>query len=297
MKKFAKNRLLGENGMVAYYGDEEARHVLNDPIEANPIVDPAAARDLLIDDDFVPQNVNDLVIGVATLLRSIPGESVGMVYKAIKNIVQNNASDAINDIWFRGEKKGEETMKKNKNTTLEQRLAEQKLRNVIRKIIREDVFNEKRDEDDDFDVDDVKNVKDADEMDYAAFGKVLDDIDPRPTGEPWSNSGVKQAIDKSVRKFSFLTKLAEEDPEKYESMVWDAVDDYIKFLEKSVGKEGPDGEEVTPEDIEFLRKHPEAVEETDDFRKFLDKYVRRAGYNSRTDYNPKKRVKHTNEEE
>lgn len=89
----------------------------------------------------------------------------------------------------------------------------------------------------------------------------------------FSTSGAKSAVDKAIRKSQFMRKLQLEDPEGFEELLLTAIDDWLDYLTSSG--------ELTDDDKTFLKTDPNmiaAVQEGDEFREFLHKYILRAGY-------------------
>lgn len=80
-------------------------------------------------------------------------------------------------------------------------------------------------------------------------------------------SGAKQAVDKAMQKAQWLGAMHLERPDDIEITILTAMNDYVKFLAKTG--------ELTPEDVQLLKDHPDIVRTLDGFREFLDKYVRR----------------------
>lgn len=258
-------------------------------IKPDPIVDPAVARDLVIDNDFVPRDVNELVIGVTTLMRSVRPENVETMYSGIKGLLKKQAEEAV-DATANGKNDGVDSMVTSESHDV---VAENVIRTAIRKIINESDAakklaqvkpdNDVDDDDDAFGDEPVSGVRAKVDPDseLSTFAGELDTIDPRPDGKKWSVSGAKQAIDKATRKAQFLAKLQAEKPRAFERMVDMATADYIDYLESSKGK-GEEGD-IPEEDIRFMRKNPDFVQELDGFRDFLHNYVRHWGYKSDTD--------------
>lgn len=304
-----KKSTIKEIGTNVLSGDNIAYKHMNGPILPNPVMDPAAARDTSIDEDFTPKDLNELVIGVSTLLRSVPPESVGPVYNGIKQVIRAQAENALkaNSTMITNKKGGEDSM----NDKNKQAVAEATLRHVIRGIIKEGPLAAKKfldlgtEPDNDFDDEPVSGVRskvgfddeeeetsDDEPGGLAAFAARLDAELPQDKldkdGNPrkWSVSGAKQAIDKSVRKLGFMSKLQAQDPERFDRYMAQWTDEYIQHLQDEAGAKDAAGNygDITPDDIKFLRKNPLALQQSDEFRTWLHNYVREMGYNSGTDY-------------
>lgn len=87
----------------------------------------------------------------------------------------------------------------------------------------------------------------------------------------FSVSGAKQAVDKALKKATFLASMDDADRDL---MVLEAVKDYISMLEKTIDDSDPDA--PTVDDIQLMYDHPMIVAEMPGFREFLHKHVKRA---------------------
>jgi len=80
-----------------------------------------------------------------------------------------------------------------------------------------------------------------------------------------TESGAKQAVDKSLEKAKFVAGLP---PEDLQIITLTAMNDYIDFLNKSG--------ELTSADVQLMKDHPAIVSELEGFREFLEKSLKRA---------------------
>lgn len=75
-------------------------------------------------------------------------------------------------------------------------------------------------------------------------------------------TGVKSEEFKTIQKANFLANM---DPKERADLIDTARDEYVTFL--------ADGGDLDPEEVELLKKSPEAVEELEGFRDWLDAYI------------------------
>lgn len=88
----------------------------------------------------------------------------------------------------------------------------------------------------------------------------------------FTKEAAKKAVETAMERFRVLHAM---DPEDMAEMVLDGVDDYIDMLAKTG--------ELTDDDEAFLRLNPTHVAESDTFREFFSKYVKKAAREDRAD--------------
>lgn len=81
----------------------------------------------------------------------------------------------------------------------------------------------------------------------------------------WKPSMAKKAVQQALAKLRFL--VGEMSEEERDSLVARAIADYVKYLNSSG--------EVTPEELQLLKDHPDLVSELDGFREFASDYIKR----------------------
>lgn len=79
-----------------------------------------------------------------------------------------------------------------------------------------------------------------------------------------STSGATRLKTTGLAKLAHMAKMDHEDVLDY---MFDKVNDYVKYLDRSG--------ELTPEEVSTLKRHPDIVIDLDGFREFLHKYIRK----------------------
>lgn len=82
----------------------------------------------------------------------------------------------------------------------------------------------------------------------------------------------KKAVATAMERFKVLHSM---DPDDLEEMVLTGTDEYIDMLAKTG--------ELTDDDEKFMRQHPDVVAQSETFREFFSKYVKRAVRDDRAD--------------
>lgn len=88
----------------------------------------------------------------------------------------------------------------------------------------------------------------------------------------WTKEGAKKAIETALERFKVLHDM---DPEELNDMLLDGADEYIDTLAKTG--------ELDDEEVDFMRKNSDKVMDSDAFREFFSKYVKRAVRDLRAD--------------
>lgn len=229
-------------------------------MNVNPSVDPqtkATGLGIPINPHFVPSNSVELMVGLKSLLKDAESIDIPNIYNVIKA--------AIEDFENKNSKHREGS-----NNMSAEKQVEENLRRLIRKMIAE---GPKKEEDSDWATADEKEgfteiepelpelapSNDEEigsrEMNFAEIAKELGFNSAR---------GAQGVVDTVISKMRFLLSIP---PEAREFLVLVALDDYIEYL-KSSG-------EVTDEDEQLLRSHPELVQELDGFREHMAKFIRK----------------------
>ena len=282
------------------------------PINVNSVVDPSAQ---LTDKDHKnakPQNSVELQVAIKKITNSLPDEEASKIYDTVVNALQKddkedkmktqskkNVEEAIrqtvrkmiDEAWVKDPKTGadiwtDETPKKNKPATLstpgptsggmppvkkiplgvrggEAEKRFQKTKASLASALKSPVVDDVEDVEEmpsDVSAAKRKNVMMTD-VAGASFQQIADELG-------FAVSGAKQAVDKALAKVQWLTNVAQTNPEDLDIMTLNAMNDYITYLNKSG--------ELTSEDVELMRSHPDIVQSLDGFREFLDKYIRKA---------------------
>lgn len=138
---------------------------------------------------------------------------------------------------------------------------EEAIRKEVRKIISEmkpgkfvDPADAAADEDEEIERRKMNTMSD---VGGATFQEIADELG-------FAVSGAKQAVDKALSKAQFVATM---DQDELEVLVLQSMGDYIDKLAKSG--------ELTPEDVQLMKSHPDIVRELDGFREFLDKALRK----------------------
>lgn len=270
IKKSALRDLVNEALDGGHLGDLRLPGEVAPPVNVNAVVDPSAAQTDPMNCDFVPQTKQELEAALKEMMKSVSDDEAPAVYSAMK--------DALVDFGDDGE---EEQMKK-KGNEMDTARVEEAVRVNIRKIISEisprfDMsysgtdFGHSRDpkdaDDDDDDLDDDGNkrrraykstaIGGMEDVGGASFEDIAADLG-------FSVAGAKQAVDKALEKARFLAGMDEDDKE---ILILTAMNDYIDQLASSG--------ELSPQDVQLMKDHPDIVRELDGFREFLHTAVRR----------------------
>ena len=220
---------------------EELRKIvieaLGGGINTNNIVDPSAALTDPMNDDFVPQNKTELAVSISSMLQGISDEEAPCVYKHIKQVIDDNLGEEMNDVNV-----------------------EEVVRKAVRKVLEEkNIKREKEVVDfDDEDDDEDRKMNTAASLGGATFDEIAKSLG-------YSVAGAKQAVDKALEKAQFVGSI---DPDDLEIMTLMAMNDYVDYLSGSG--------ELTPADVQLMKNHPDVLRTLDGFREFLHKYIKRA---------------------
>jgi len=210
------------------------------PVNVNAVVDPSAAVTDPIDSNFKPQTKQELDVALGLLTKQIPIGSVPKAYDDIKSTL-----DAMHKSQEKEDNKMNDKQDKNK--------VEEIVRLRVRKMLSEMGASKSTKA---FKPSAIGTMTDVSGASFEEIAKELN----------FSVAGAKQAVDKALEKAKFVaTKI---DPDDLEIVVLNAMNDYIKMLNKSG--------EISPSDVQLMKDHPEIVRELDGFREFLHNYVRRA---------------------
>lgn len=214
------------------------------PIVANPNIEPLVNDTQLDYVEKMPVDHVELANIIASKLMKVDDEEAPIMYKKISGVIDTVRAD--------NEKDKEMTE------------AEDKLRAVVRKMIRE-AYGE----------DDVKPPTPGPMSDDAeavakkkrgytsaqeAGGSTFDEI-----AAEFGFAGpqaAKAAVERAMLKAQFLAALPNDDRE---FIILSAMDDYINMLEGSG--------ELSSDDVALLRSHPSIVQELEGFRDHMKKFV------------------------
>lgn len=242
--------------------------VINEPAPDDnvPIVpldsqlDRATSVEIPIDDEeYEPENVVELSHAVAALAKKVPPERIVEFFKDVRRL-----TDKAIEAQEKKEKGPEVGPKDNKEIDVD-KIQEMNVRRAVRKILAEAGF----DGEGGYEGSRGTKKKGARELS-------LDDV-AREAGLKGA-SGARQLINKAAQKIKFLLDMPED--ERNEIIIRAAGEyiDYLVDLDKEARKDpATAGEEgISEEDAEFMRDHPEYIQELDGFREFLRKYWLRA---------------------
>lgn len=217
------------------------------PIEPNPNVEPLMNVDQLSYTEKTPVDRVELANVITSKILDLGDDSVAPS-------AYDKLSRALDDIGADEEKDDEITMA-TKTTS------ENKLRLVIRKMIRETYTNEMCATDMD-EAEALTKKKRAYTSSDEAGGASFDEIAAEfGFAGP---AGAKAAVEKALKKMRFLMTLPEDDRD---FLILSAMDDYINTMEKSGN--------ITPEDVQLLRSNPQIVQDLEGFRDHLHKFILR----------------------
>lgn len=242
--------------------------VINEPAPDDnvPIVpldsqlDRAMTVEIPIDDEeYEPENVIELSHAVAVLAKKVPPERIIEFFKNVRRL-----TDRTIEAQEKKEKGPEVGPKDNKEIDVD-KIQEMNVRRAVRKILAEAGF----DGEGGYEGSRGTKKKGARELS-------LDDV-AREAGLQGA-SGARQLINKAAQKIKFLLDMPED--ERNEIIIRAAGEyiDYLVDLDKKARRDpATAGEEgLSEEDAEFMRDHPEYIQELDGFREFLRKYWLRA---------------------
>lgn len=143
---------------------------------------------------------------------------------------------------------------------------EEAIRKEVRKIISEmkpnkfvDPADVAADEDEEIERRKMNTMSD---VGGATFQEIADELG-------FAVSGAKQAVDKALTKAQFVASM---DQDELEVLVLQSMGDYIDKLARTG--------ELSPEDVQLMKAHPDIVRELDGFREFLDRALRKTRKNS-----------------
>lgn len=139
-----------------------------------------------------------------------------------------------------------------------------------------DLFTDVSDTDDDFESDEddgdkilwgMNKKKPAEEpvSDESTFAQIAAELG-------LTTFGALKAVEVALKKMKFLLELPKDEREE---LILEALSDYIEFLQSS--------EELSDEDVAFLKDHPEELSGSDEFRDYLKKYINRELRNNGSD--------------
>jgi len=234
------------------------------PYEDAPLeADPEIEQDLpppVEDEDYVPSDNEELAKSLSLISKFVPAEKIEQFYNKIRELVPGW------DIPIKLE--GATTMNKE----------EQKLRQHIRKIIKEayeeDEYGEHSSYDDYVDPDasaDEQERWDQEERDREKARAEADKeklkgmaVELGAAGP----SGVRRLQGVAMKRLTFIANMPEE---VKDNMHKHATSDYIVTLNKTG--------ELDAEDVKLMRDNPDIVQGLDGYREFLHKYIRREAKN------------------
>lgn len=198
------------------------------PIVANPNVEPLINDTQLDYTERVPVDSVELSNVVGNKLRGLDDSEAPHIYAKLAVIIDD----------------AEDKEKEEKEMT-----NEEKLRAVVRKMLRETYIDEAQPK---------RGYQSSDEAGGNSFDEIAAEFGFA------GPQGAKAAVEKALGKMRFLMKLPEEDRD---FLVLKAMDDYINKLQKTG--------ELAGEDVELLRAHPAIVQDLDGFKDHLHKFVLR----------------------
>lgn len=254
LKKFIDEAITSANPAVINEPQPDAL-----PINANPIVadeDLTAPSDPPVDDpEFVPTNSIELAASLDRLARRIAPELIADFYAEFVKLMER----AENGLLGQTEEQP--------GLTVPKLNVEEAMRIKVREMIAEawgdapDKFidDEDKEEDEEEEEEDAAEQEEIDEK--STFEEIMKYLGFT------SARGAKAIVDRTLEKFSFLWKMQDQDPAKFDEFVLSLVAGYIKQL-ASTG-------ELDAEDIAMLKAHPDMVSELDGFREYAHKYVKR----------------------
>ncbi len=215
------------------------------------------------DDEFVPDNVDELGRAVQALAGQVPSDQIGQFYKSVVKLINRSVADhnqpkeqeIAPDAGVLGDKPTKEDV------------YEEQLRRAIRAVLREGNW----DDDDDF------RYRKDDGPDYAAMD------DPPPNNEPdganldqiasefgyAGASGARQDIERMLRRMRYIAeKMGKGDMENLQDF---AVQEFIDAMLA--------GEYIDEDDVTELQKNTGMVKELESFRFFFVGGIMMPAYN------------------
>lgn len=273
----------------------------DDAVKVNDVVDPQAAATDSSDRDFRPQNAIELKAAVEHIVDTVPDEKAAEVYGKLKKIGDTSSDSYASSSSTQVNDDGKAKMTKSHDNKVEETI-----RRAIRLQLVEQINGSSVTEAEDDDEGENTSKKRRGAYKDTALGHMGDEgtnFTKIAKDLGFSVSGAKQAVDKAIRKTQFLqTKI---DPDDLEVLILTAMNDYINYLagakqsstkqagvdpaewEKEIAKYRdemaelglePDGEtgEISDEDIQLMKDHPDIVRTLPGFRDFLHNYIRRA---------------------
>lgn len=229
------------------------------PVDAQ--IDQEIATSAPVDDeDYVPTNVTELGRAALALSRQVPPEKVEGFYKDVKKLVQATKESKKKD-----DEAPKDKPKESEETDVD-KIQEMKIRSAVRRILSEAGPGEGEGG-----YEGARGTKKKHAREIS-----LDDV-AKAAGLAGA-SGARQLINKAAQKAKFLVDMDEDDRNE---IIINAAGEYIDHLvqlDKDARKNPAlaDQEGMTADDADFMRQHPEYIQELDGFREFLRKYWLRA---------------------
>lgn len=239
----------------------------DDVVNINPTVDPSASLTDPMNPRFVPQNSVEFNVGLNSIIKNVPIESIPKIYKSLKDVIKSKEDELPI-------KQDDDDMTNDKEKTQ----FEESVRVAVRKILSEINPKFSADSDDE----DTSEYGDEDDLDNedspkrkkkayksTALGG-MSDVDGMSFEEiakelGYSVAGAKRAVDMAIEKLRWLATGI--DPDDLEILILQSINDYIDML-AGTG-------ELTPADVQLMKDHPQIVRELDGFREYLGTVIRR----------------------
>ena len=226
----------------------------------------AVERPPIEDEDFKPDNIEQLSRSASAIAQLVPGEQVGFFYKELHKLL-DTATDKVDSPDAKGQlgdqeseaEKGEVELVNPKDRDAIE-VKEESLRRMVRDILLEVLSDQDKEEFENYRGDGY-SVREPEvsepEQHSNQEGETLEDLadDMGFSGAP----GVRQYIDKILKKTQYFALKIK--PEDMKSLRDYATGEFIDLMAAS--------DLLDPEDVVELQQAPQAVNELDSFRFFF----------------------------
>lgn len=230
------------------------------------------------DPDYVPSNRHELSAAAAKMANALDDSIVAKYYEELKRLTKRALDGDLTDEKTKTEDEpvpivpGSSTMNADDDATKTEAAVRKQVAKVIAEVGGLSFSGwDYTDDDDEEDEDDFMSDKEPKKRKKSTTvtdvsGASLDQI-ARELGFA-APIGAKAFIDRTLEKFKHLFVLRQEDPIEFDKFLLMGVNEYIEYLQSSG--------ELTPEDVELMKRNPAIVVELDGFREYVHKFVKRA---------------------
>jgi len=219
------------------------------PVVVNDVVDPSASVTDPSNNNSLPHSPAELQVAILALSKDLTSDDIPVVYDTLKKALEINLQN-----------KRQVTMSDEKEKT---RRFEEALRKQIRRMLVEIYMQEAP-------IDPADLAADEEELEYIQSRKnnTVSDVGGKTLSDISKELKISVAGAKRLEREALLKSqwVAKQDPAKFEVFIKQTIDDYID--QKLAGSGN-----ISREDVEFLRAHPEEVAELPNFR---DRFLHRA---------------------